>query len=411
MKDSGIEWIGKIPEDWEVIKFKYILEIIGGNGFAELLQGNTSGKYPFCKVSDINSKDVYVDKANNYVSEEIVKEYKFNIIPSNSILIAKIGEALKKNHRKINTVDCIIDNNMQAFISNENIKYCYYLLSSIDMTWFDNNGTVPSINNFKLKNFGVPKISYIKQQKIANFLDQKVSEIDHILKKTRESIQEYKKYKQSIIIEAITKGLNPNVKMKNSGIEWIGEIPEHWNVSKVKYELRCLDYLREPISAEKRINILSLYDYYGASGIIDKIDDYNVDDTVLLIGEDGANLLMRNLPLVYKASGRFWVNNHAHILKPYYNNDYDYLAYLLEAGDYTLYITGSAQPKLSQSKLMSFPIIRVPIEEQKIITKHLNKKVSDIDSLIAQKETLLKDLELYKKSLIYECVTGKREVM
>ena len=198
--------------------------------------------------------------------------------------------------------------------------------------------------------------------------------------------------------------------MKDSGIEWVGEVPSRWEISRVKNVVTNLDYLREPISAENRENKLGLYDYYGASGVIDKIDDYNVDDTVLLIGEDGANLRMRNLPLVYRASGKFWVNNHAHILKVRPGYSYGFIAYLLEAGDYNVYITGSAQPKLSQFNLMRFPIVVPDFEEQLQIEKYLDKWCMQIDALIEEKEAFLEEMESYKKSLIYEVVTGKRRV-
>lgn len=198
--------------------------------------------------------------------------------------------------------------------------------------------------------------------------------------------------------------------MKDSGIEWIGKVPSRWEISRVKNVVTNLDYLREPISAENRENKLGLYDYYGASGVIDKIDDYNVDDTVLLIGEDGANLRMRNLPLVYRASGKFWVNNHAHILKVRPGYSYGFIAYLLEAGDYNVYITGSAQPKLSQFNLMRFPIVVPGFEEQVQIEKYLDKWCMQIDALIEEKEAFWEELESYKKSLIYETVTGKGRV-
>ena len=123
-------------------------------------------------------------------------------------------------------------------------------------------------------------------------------------------------------------------KMKDSGIEWIGEIPEGWETCRIKNVVTCHDEWREPISADKRESSLKLYDYYGASGVIDTIDNYNVDSTVLLIGEDGANLRLRNLPLVYRASGKFWVNNHAHILVVPPRNDYSFIAHLLESGDF-----------------------------------------------------------------------------
>ena len=255
----------------------------------------------------------------------------------------------------------------------------------------------------------VPPIA--EQQSIADFLDKKCGEIDEMVSLQEKIVEELKAYKQSVITEAVCKGLNPDVPMKDSGIEWVGKIPSHWEVSRIKNEIILLDYLREPISAENRENKLGLYDYYGASGVIDKIDDYNVEGKVLLIGEDGANLLMRNLPLVYKADGKYWVNNHAHILKVKDENNYNYLAHLFEAGDYTLFITGSAQPKLSQDNLKNFPIpITREKAEQDAIADYLDTKCSEIDALISLKQSKIDSLKEYKKSIIYEYITGKKEI-
>lgn len=193
-------------------------------------------------------------------------------------------------------------------------------------------------------------------------------------------------------------------KMKDSGIEWIGEIPEGWEVCRLKNIVTCHDELRKPVSADKRENHLKLYDYYGASGVIDTIDDYNVDDTVLLIGEDGANLKLRNLPLIYRASGKFWVNNHAHILMVNKNHSYDYVAYLLEAGDYSNYITGSAQPKLSQFNLMRFPIAIPSYPEQKSISFFIYGKCSKIDTLLSEIHSSIDEYKKLKQAVITQAV-------
>ena len=119
-------------------------------------------------------------------------------------------------------------------------------------------------------------------------------------------------YRASLIHQAVTKGLDPNVEMKPSGVEWIGEIPKHWAISKVKHELESLDYLRVPLNSETRGSMKSkVYDYYGASGVIDKVEAYIFDESLILIGEDGANLYLRSTPLAFKATGKYWVNNHA----------------------------------------------------------------------------------------------------
>ena len=203
-------------------------------------------------------------------------------------------------------------------------------------------------------------------------------------------------------------------KMKDSGIEWIGEIPEGWETCRIKNVVTCHDEWREPISADKRENSLKLYDYYGASGVIDTIDNYNVDSTVLLIGEDGANLRLRNLPLVYRASGKFWVNNHAHILVVPPRNDYSFIAHLLESGDFTNYITGSAQPKLSQFNLMRFPIAIPSLDEQKHISNYLDIECSRIDAILTKTRASIEEYKKLKQAVITQAVTkgvrGEREM-
>lgn len=206
MKDSGVEWLGDIPADWEIIKMKYLFSIIGGNGFPDILQGNATGDYPFCKVSDINGEADYVDTASNWVSQSVVDDNRFNVIPTDSIIIAKIGAALAKNHRKINTVRCCIDNNTQALVPKrkDDIRYLLYLSKCIDMSWFDNNSTVPSINNSKLLNFFVTVPPLDEQEEIAAYLDEKTAAIDSLVAKKNRLAEELTSLKKSLIFEYVT---------------------------------------------------------------------------------------------------------------------------------------------------------------------------------------------------------------
>lgn len=206
MKPSGIKWLGDIPADWKIIKLKYLFSIIGGNGFPDILQGNTTGDYPFCKVSDINGEADYVGTASNWVSQSVVDDNRFNIIPTNSIIMAKIGAALAKNHRKINTVRCCIDNNTQALVPKrkDDIRYLLYLSKCIDMSWFDNNSTVPSINNPKLLNFFVPVPLLDEQEEIAHYLDEKTAAIDSLIAKKGRLVTELESLKKSLIFEYVT---------------------------------------------------------------------------------------------------------------------------------------------------------------------------------------------------------------
>lgn len=405
-KDSNIPWMSEVPSHWNIerAKWHFIQRNERGNVVPQLLAATQRyGMYPQEKIEGV----VKVAEGTDIQMFKTVHKNDFVIS-----LRSFQGGFERSDY------EGVCSPAYQVFYADNawNMDYLRFLFKNelfIDamnaLTVGIREGRNIKYEDFSNSYIAIPPVC--EQDAIARYLNDEIQHIDSLIDEAKASIEEYKAWKASIIYEAVTKGLDKDVEMKESGVEWIGQIPVHWIVSRVKNELLNMDYLREPISAENRDNKLGLYDYYGASGAIDKIDDYNVDDTVLLIGEDGANLRMRNLPLVYKASGKFWVNNHVHILKVKDKNNYGYMAYLLEAGDYNVYITGAAQPKLSQFNLMRYPIPMAPRNEQDAICEYLDKKCESIDALISEKESLVNDLEAYKKSLIFETVTGKRKVV
>lgn len=151
------------------------------------------------------------------------------------------------------------------------------------------------------------------------------------------------------------------------------------------------------------------FDYYGASGVIDKVENYLFDDELLLIAEDGANLVLRNLPLAIIAKGKFWVNNHAHILKPTRGNII-YLAHLLESLNFKPWISGAAQPKLTQNRLMSILIAVAPPAEQDAIVLHADRQTQPLTVTISRLEREIDLLREYRTRLIADVVTGKLDV-
>lgn len=402
MKDSGTKWLGWIPDHWKLSKI--------GSLYSLRNEKVSDKDYPPLSVTmkGILPQLATAAKTDDGDNRKLVRAGDF-VINSRSDRRGSCG--ISPYDGSVSLINTILTPRGRMHPDYYNWLFHTSLFADEFYKW--GHGIVDDLWTTRwqeMKRILVAVPPYEEQTAIAAYLDSQCAKIDEIIAEAKASIEDYKQWKASIIYEAVTKGLDPNVEMKDSGIEWIGEIPKGWNTCRIKNATINMDNLREPISAENRENKLGLYDYYGASGVIDKIDSYNVDDTVLLIGEDGANLKMRNLPLVYRASGKFWVNNHAHILKVSSNNCYGYIAYLLEAGDYTTYITGSAQPKLSQFNLMRFPIVVPPISEQIVIEKHLDSICSKIDGLIWEKQSSITDLETYKKSLIYEVVTGKRRV-
>lgn len=192
---------------------------------------------------------------------------------------------------------------------------------------------------------------------------------------------------------------------KDTETKWLGSIPAYWRVKRVKDEFISLDSKRVPLSGEERqIMANPVYDYYGASGVIDKVDDYIFDEPLLLIGEDGANLLLRGSQLAFIAKGKYWVNNHAHVLRPKKGN-LEYLCYLLESFDYTELISGSAQPKLTAGALNNVLLMLPPLEEQQAIADYLDAKTAQIDRKIELLEHKAEKYADLKQSLINETIT------
>ena len=411
MKDSGIEWIGEIPEGWEVAPLKRFASIQTGNTPTKTSDSNyyASTGIPWIKPDNLGYSHS-ISKTSEYLTSE--GALCARIMPPNTVYVCCIGSLGKVGY---SSISCACNQQINALIFNDLMfwKYGYYLTIAQESQYllFGNGNVLQIINSTSQGNIACVLPPLENQHLIACYLDSVYSDIEVLIAKARSSIEEYKKLKQAVITQAVTKGVRGEREMKDSGVEWIGEINHRFSLIKLKYICSILDQYRKPISADKRSQSGSvLYDYYGASGAIDKIDDYTIDDHVMLIGEDGANLRMRNLPLMYEVNGKAWINNHAHILKPTERVDFYYLFYALEELDINPYITGSAQPKLSQEKLQNIWVPLPDLEEQQEIATYIRSKCAEIDKLIAKKEQLIKELESYKKSLIYEVVTGKREV-
>jgi len=194
-------------------------------------------------------------------------------------------------------------------------------------------------------------------------------------------------------------------KYKNSGVEWIGEIPEGWEVSRIKYTTYCLDGKRVPLSAEQRGEMQGDIPYWGANCIIDYVNDWLIDDEVVLLGEDGAPFFDRTKDVAFYSNEKIWPNNHVHVLKTSNKINAKFLVYYLNIVDYTNYVNGSTREKLTQSDMGNIPVLLPPTEEQTAIANFLDQKTTEIDSLIADKEKLIQLLQEKRQAIITEAVT------
>lgn len=420
MKDSGIEWIGEIPEGWEVHRIKTHFSIISGSGFKPELQGQSTGDFPVCKASDISSSGHYLHTSANYISSDIVESQHFSIIPKGSILFAKIGEAMRKNNRSLCSLDCCVDNNCQGLVpKNISSEFSYYLFTCIDMTWFDNAGTIPCINNQKLYDCRIPFPSYDEQLLIANHLNIQCDKINEMLFHIRSSIEEYKKLKQAVITQAVTKGVRGEREMKNSNIGWVKELPSDWSTIPSKYLFKNSDTKRfngdEQLTASQQHGIITQKYYTELTGSKVVLANKGLDDWKHVEPFDFIISLRSFQGGLEMSETTGCITWHYIVLKPCHQIYSYYYKWLFKSEIYIRALQRTCNfirdgQDLRYSNFIQVPLFEPPLEEQKEIADYLNGKCAEIDKLIAKKEQLVKALESYKKSLIYEVVTGKREV-
>ena len=405
MKDSGIEWIGEIPEEWEVNKYKYICEINSGEAITnEMLCDD--GQYP-----------VYGGgKVMGYYS-------KCNIYP-NTIIIGRVGA----------NCGCITltssnswgTDNALIVSTSENTKYIYYLLISSELNKLNVSNAQPLITGNKVLNYYIPFVGGDEQQVIADFLDDKVGQIDGILSDLNKQIDILNKYKKSLITETVTKGLDSNVKMKDSGIDWIGKIPEGWKIKKLKYIIsESLLYGAN----ESGVEFDELYPRYIRITDINENNQLKEDDKLSLLPNIAKTYILKDGDILFARSG-------ATVGKTFlYKKEYGkaaFAGYLIKASldkkkvipKYIYYTTLGVgyenwknsiftQATIQNIGADKYSIYRVPIpllNEQKEICDFLDKKCTEIDSAISDKQKQIETMKKLKKSLIYEYVTGKKRV-
>ena len=406
-KESGFVWLGEIPSHWEESIIKALTRVVS--------RKNRPNE-PLLSVYRDYGVILKSSRDDNYNRPgQDLSAYKY-VKPTNLVLNkmktwqGSLG--VSEFHGIVSPayITCELD------ISNVFPRYLHYLLRCRNYIHEYNRLSYGvRTNQWDMRYDDFKKIpvflpSKQEQRTIAKFLDRKTVEIDRFIANKEKLIALLNKQKAATINRAVTKGINPDAKLKPSGVAWLGEIPKDWEVRRLKYELESLNERRIPLSGPERGAMKNKrYDYYGASGIIDKVDDYIFDEPLLLIAEDGANLLLRNLPLAIIATGKYWVNNHAHILRPYRGNLY-FFAYLLESMRYDQYISGSAQPKLTQDRLANIKISVPPVNEQWQIINALNRETEKIDAAVAKAQKEIYLIRKYHQALISEAVTGKIDV-
>lgn len=431
MKDSGIEWIGEIPEGWEVHRMKSCISQRDGGAWGDEATGET-GDCICLRIADFDYEHFRFTDSNNltirHYASPIIKKL---LLQKNDILIEKSGGGEKTPVGR--TV--LFDKEYPALFANfmDRLRCSDFILPQylqyVFVTFYKNRYTqnyikqTTGIQNLDLSSMladeFVPVPNLNEQKLIVCYLESKCSKIDNLLSKIRSSIEEYKKLKQAVITQAVTKGVRGEREMKDSGVEWIGRIPKEWDILNLVAHTSMLTPMRDrPENLDGPIPWIRIEDFDGkyissskASLGVSKETVRSMNLKIYPVG----TILCTSSCIMGKCAivSRELVSNQRFIgIIPDQNTCENFLYYLMLSNSERMnYLaTGALQANLSRSSFEHLKVQFPSYQEQKEISDHLDTKCAEIDKLIAKKEQLVKELESYKKSLIYEVVTGKREV-
>lgn len=434
MKDSGIKWIGKIPADWEIKRLKYCVRKKITDGPHETPIFVDDGVI-FLSVDSIQDGKIVFENTR-FISYEDAKRYdKKCKLEENDVLIGKAASTGKI---------AIVDKNVyfqvwsplaivktQNEILNSNFLR-YYLLSPSGQENIDNFCTMNTQKNIAMED--IERLSIViptlqEQFKIAEFLDKKCAEIDEIISKTEKQIKTLEQYKKSLITETVTKGLDPNVKMKDSGYDWIGEIPTHWEVKKLKYVLKNIkvgpfgsslsnaDFQNEGYWVYNQRTVLD-ENYISNDTFIDdqkfkEMKGFKVSTGDLLITTRGTIGKVSIVPqtfnpgIIHPCIIKFKCQEDI-ILPEFIKIIFNYSTLLFD--QLNKYNNATTIDVIYSYTLKDVIVPIIPMEEQVKILNFLNEKIFSIDEILNKQKESLETLKKYKLSLIYEYVTGKNRV-
>lgn len=409
-KPSGIAWIGNIPTDWEVKKIKYISTLKGRIGW----QGLTSDEYTDEGAYLITGTDFDNGSINwetcVHVPMKRWEEAKDIQIVNGDLLITKDGTI-----GKVAIVDgldspCSLNSGVLRIstINGYDRRFLFWVLQSeVFWTWYSNktagNSTILHLyqGDFAEFNYAIPPLP--EQHAIAAFLDDRCGQVDGTIADMERQVELLRQYKKALITETVTKGLNKSAPMNSVAFDVAVEMPAHWLKTKVKY--LCNMQSGTAITSEE-IRDDGDYPVYGGNGQRGYYEKFNTEGEHVLIGRQGA--LCGNVHFV---NGQFWASDHAVVTYPFPSVVNKFLYYLFVALNFNQYSTTAAQPGLAVSTIQRVPVaIPEDKNEQQAIANYLDRKCAETDALIAEKQRSVEIMRQYKRSLIYEYVTGKKRV-
>ena len=401
-KDSGIQGVGEIPSHWDSNKLKFFADISTGTtpstANEEYWNEATENWYT---PADFNEGDIHLNGSSRKVSAMAFEKSACKVFKKNVVLVVGIGATLGKIG--FSRVECSANQQINAIEFYDNVYPLFgaYYLSSLKevMKSLASAATLAIMNQSVTGSIPFVCPTLTEQETIAAYLDRKVGQIDATIAEKEQMLEDLKNYRSAIISEAVTKGLDKNIEMKDRGIDKFPMIRSNWNTSKLKYIASIRSGSALPINNIKKD---ALYEVYGGNGCMGRADEYNTESPAIIIGRVGA--LCGNVHLI---KTKKWVTDNALILNIKRDVTYEYLYYYLTAYDLNTLNSSNAQPLITGTKVLDVVTPMPSLNEQIMIANYLDDKTSMIDETINQISVQIVELKSYKSSLITEAVTGK----
>lgn len=426
---SGCPWLQAIPDTWTMQPLRRIGWFRAGAGFPDAEQGVRDAEIPFFKVATLgdNSSGVFIGEAEHTVTRETARRLGATVFPANSIVFAKVGAALLLNRRKLLSSPACLDNNMMAFVATKgDVRFIYYHLIDLDFGRLANPGAVPSLNAGDIRDIVIAWPSLDEQRAIAAFLDRKTARIDALIAKKQRLIELLSEKRTALIGHAVTKGLNPEARMKDSEIDWLGPVPEHWGLRKLGY----ITTMRGGGTPSK-----DNLDYWNGSipwvspkdmkrRIIDDSADHVTEEavaetTIRLIDAPVVLIVVRGMILSHSfpvglTSVPVTINQDMKAISVRPGTSADFLAYLLQgiAPAFLALVeeSGHGTKCLRTDLWKGFELFLPPIAEQERICEHLQIATAKHDDLLGEIARASERLQEYRSALVSAAVTGKIDV-
>lgn len=408
-KPSGVEWLGEVPEGWDTGKIRYFGKVLtGGTPNRSHSEFWDSGTVPWMSSGEVNNR--FITETTEKITPSALENSNAKLLPINSVMIALNGQGRTKGMAAILQIPASCNQSLAAIICNSQKIYYFYLYYYFRSRYKEIRGLVgdderDGLNLEIIRSLPIYLPPIPEQLAIASFLNRETARIDSLIEKKERQIELLKEKRAALISHAVTKGLDPNVKMKDSGVEWLGRVPEHWKLIRLRFLCSITTGSKNTEDSDPS----GQYPFFVRSPTIERLSTFSFDEEAILTAGDGVGVAK----VFHYFKGKFDVHQRVYVFTRFKN----ILGYFLfnyirqNLADEVLKLSAkSTVDSLRLPMLQNFPVLVPPKKEQEMIIPFLNVETKQIDDIIQLVDTSIEKLHEYRSALISAAVTGKIDV-